>query len=320
MEELFDVVIIGGGPAGVCAAIYAVRKSLKVLLISKDIGGQAARSGEIENYPGFSMISGVELAQKFRDDLAKYEKDQLKVIEGVEVIKLEKVTDNFNIYTDTAVYHAKTIIIATGRVPRKLDIPGEDKFIGRGVAYCATCDAPFYKDKKVVVIGGGNSALDATIALSKQASEVIIVNIMDQLKGDAELLKSISRASNVKIMNNQNSLEIIGGMRVSGLVIQDQITFKKTTIPTDGVFIEVGYQPSADKFDQLTDKDERGLIKVDEFGKTSVDGIWAAGDVNNLWGEQIVIAAGEGAKVALAVSEYIAKIPHAETSNPHQQA
>lgn len=318
LPEIFDTIIIGGGPAGITATIYAVRRNLKVLLLTKDIGGQAALSGDIENYPGFSVISGADLASKFRLDLVNFENQGLWLKEGVEVTELSGADPDFLVKTNEGVtYHGKTVIIASGRIPRLLNIPGEKELFGKGVATCATCDAPFYKDKDVAVVGGGNSALDAAFALLKVARSVTIINITDQLRGDEILLKNVTSSPKVKVLNNHEVLEILGDQVVSGIKIKDKQSGEEQVLPILGVFIEIGWTPSI-SFDNLTDKNDKGEIEVDAFGATSVPGIYAAGDVNNLWGEQIVIAAGEGSKTALRVAEHISKVPHQATSNIHE--
>lgn len=328
--QIFDTIIIGGGPAGLSAAIYAVRKSLNVLLLTKNIGGQAALSGDIENYLGYSVVSGADLAVKFREEVERFKDKGIWIKEGVDVTDLTGQESRFLVTAGESKFSGKTVIIASGRVPRMLNIPGEKEFLGKGVATCATCDGPLYKGKDVVVVGGGNSALDAAFALLKVASKVTIVNLTEELRGDSVLLKNVTTASNVTILNNHETLAVEGQTFVTGVKVKDKQSFstnkrsfstnknsgEEKVIPASGVFIEIGWMPST-AFDKLTKKDEKGQIIVDEFGKTSVDGIWAAGDVNNLWGEQIIISAGEGAKVALSVSEHIAKIPHAATSNVH---
>ncbi len=318
MEDIiFDTIIIGAGPAGLTAAIYAVRKNLKVLVLTKNIGGQAALSGDIENYLGFSVISGSELAGKFREEIKRYEGDRLIVKEGVEVKSFDGEESNFTVTTDQGDFKGKTIIIASGRIPRMLGIQGEKEFLGKGVAVCATCDAPLYKDKDVAVVGGGNSALDAAFALMKIARFVTIINNAEKVQGDEILINNVTHSPNVKIYNKSEALEIIGEGNVAGIKIKDGLTGQDQMINVSGVFVEIGWKPSID-FDTKTKKTDKGEIVVDEFGKTSIDGVWAAGDVNSLWGEQIIISAGEGAKVALVVAEHIAKIPHQATSNIHQ--
>lgn len=316
LPQIFDTIIIGAGPAGISAAIYAVRKNLKVLVISKDIGGQAAISGDIENYLGFSLITGADLAKKFKEELLNFENQGLWVKEGIEVTEISGADPDFIVKTSEGEYHGKTIIIASGRNPKMLGIPGEKELLGKGVSICATCDAPFYKDKDVAVVGGGNSALDASFSLIKIVKSVTIVNIADDLRGDEILLKNVTGSLKVKILNNHTAVKILGDQAVAGLVIKDQSGVEQTLI-VSGVFVEIGYSPS-NNFDKLTDKNDGGEIIVDEFGASSVPGIYAAGDVNSLWGEQIVIAAGEGAKVALRVSEHLSKVPHQGTSNIHE--
>src|SRR3989344_1893819 len=318
MPRIFDTIIIGGGPAGITAAIYAVRKNLKVLLLTKDIGGQAALSGDIENYPGFSVITGENLAKQFRVELVNFEDDGLWVKEGVEVIDLGGADPDFIVKTsDGNQYHSMTVIIASGRIPKMLNIKGEEELFGKGVATCATCDAPFYKDKDVVVVGGGNSALDAAFSLIKVARSVVIINNVEALRGDEILLKNVTSSPKVKVLNNHEALEILGDKAVGGIKIKDKISGEEKVLPVSGVFIEIGWTPST-SFDKLTDKNDIGEIEVDAFGAASVPGIYAAGDVNNLWGEQIVIAAGEGSKTALRVAEHIYKVPHQATSNIHE--
>ena len=316
--EIFDTIIIGAGAAGITAAIYTVRKNLKVLVLSKNIGGQAALSGDIENYPGFTMINGADLAKKFKEDLLNFENKGLWIKEGVEVVDLSGADPDFTVKTsDGSEHHGKTVIIASGRIPKMLNIPGEKELMGKGVAACATCDAPFYEDKDVAVVGGGNSALDAAFSLMKVARSVTIINITDSLRGDEILLKNVTSSPKVKVLNNHEALQILGESAVGGIKVKDKTTGKEQVMPVSGVFIEIGWIPSTG-FDKLTDKNDSGEIEVDVYGATSVPGIYAAGDVNDQWGEQIVIAAGEGSKTALRVAEHISKVPHQQTSNIHE--
>ena len=316
--HIFDLVVVGAGPAGVTAAIYAVRKALKVLVLATEFGGQAVRSGDVENYPGFTMITGADLVTKYKDDLERFKGDGLWVKEGVKVTAVDGQEGEFHIKTDQNLeYLSKTVIIASGRIPRYLGIPGEKELLGRGVATCATCDGPLFKGKDVVIIGGGNSALDAASYLTKLVHSITIINVTDDIKGDDNLVKTAKTSPNITILNNTSATEIIGKDFVESVKIKDNNTHQEKTLPASGAFIEVGWVPAVDFVPQLA-KDKMNQITVDEMGATSVPGIWAAGDVNNLWGEQIVIAAGEGAKTALAVSEHINKIPHAATSNVHE--
>lgn len=313
--KIFDTIIIGGGAAGITAAIYTVRKNLKVLLLTKNIGGQAALSGDVENYPGFTMITGADLARKFKEDLLNFEDKGLWIKEGAEVVDLSGADPDFTVKTsDGRQYHGKTVIIASGRIPNMLGIPGEKELYGKGVATCATCDAPFYKDKDVAIVGGGNSALDTVFSLQKVARSVTIINITDALRGDEILMKNVTSSPKVKVLNNHEALEILGDQAVGGIKIKNKQTGEEQVMPVSGVFVEIGWIPS-NSFDKLTNKNDKGEIEVDEYGATSVPGIYAAGDVNDVWGEQIVIAAGEGAKTALRVAEHLSKVPHQPTSN-----
>lgn len=307
--EIFDTIIVGGGAAGIAAAIYTVRKNLKVLMLTKNIGGQAALSGDVENYPGFTMITGADLAKQFRLELVNFENMGLWIKEGVEVVDLGGADPDFVVKTsDGKAYHGKTVIIASGRNPKMLGIPGEKELSGKGVASCVVCDTPFYKDKDVAIVGGGNSALDAAFSLIKVARSIVIINNTDSLRGDEILLRNVTSSPKVKMLNNHQALEILGDQAVGGIKVKDQAG-QESVIPVSGVFIEIGWTPSS-SFDKLTNKNDKGEIEVDEYGATSVPGIYAAGDVNDIWGEQIVIAAGEGAKTGLRVAEHLSKVPH----------
>ena len=307
--EIFDTIVIGGGASGITAAIYTVRKNLKVLMLAKNVGGQSALSGDIENYPGFTMISGADLARKFKAELLVFEGKGLWLKEGVEVVELLGGDPDFSVkISDGKEYHAKAVIIASGRIPRMLGVPGEKELLGKGVAICATCDAPFYKDKDVAVAGGGNSALDGAFSLQKIARSVAIINITESLRGDAILMKNVTDSPNVKVFNSHEVLEILGDQAVGGIKIKNKQSGEEHVLPVSGVFIEIGWTPST-AFDKLTDKNDKGEIKVDQYGATSIPGIYACGDVNDQPGEQIVIAAGEGAKTGLKVAEYLSKVP-----------
>lgn len=314
MEEpqIFDTIIIGAGAAGITAAIYTVRKNLKVLVLSKNIGGQTEVSGNVENYPGFTMITGADLTRRFREELMNFENQGLWLKEETEVVDLSGADPDFLVKTkEGKEYHGKTVIIASGRVPKMLNIPGEKELFGKGVTTCRASDTPFYKDKDVVIVGGGNSALDAAYTLDKVTRSITIVNITDALRGDEIIRKKVNSSPKVKVLNNHEALEILGDQAVGGIRIKDKTTFEEKILPVSGVFVEIGWTPSTG-FDKLTDKNHNGEIEVDDYGATSIPGIYACGDVNNIWGEQIVIAAGEGAKTALRVAEHLSKVPHHE--------
>lgn len=305
---MYDIIVIGAGPAGLTAGIYASRKKLKTLVVSKDIGGQAAISGDIENYLGYSVISGPELAQKFREHVQSF--SDLEIKEGLEAADLRSHGAGcFDVKTsDGQIFHARCIIIATGKRPRLLGIPGEKEFLGRGVATCSVCDAPLFKGKVVAVVGGGNSAMDAILTLTKFANVVYSINLGPELKGDEILKQNVLNSKNVEIINNTESTRVLGDKLVSGLEIKDRNTSQIRTLEVGGVFVEIGYIPNVD-FDKVTAKNQWNEIIVDKDLRTSLPGVFSAGDVNDLWGEQIIIAAGEGAKAAMRAAEYLGKLP-----------
>lgn len=303
---MYDVIIIGGGPAGMTAAIYTARKKLKTLLVTKQMGGQMVWSSDVENYTGFSMLSGADLTLKFQEHLKQITED-LEIKEGLEVVSIERNITTFAVeIKDGQVFYAKSVIVASGKEPRHLGIPGEDIFYGRGVAVCATCDAPLYKNKDVAVIGGGNSAMDALLALSKVARTVYSINVNENLVGDEVLKAKLLSALNITFLSKAKALEIIGDKHVSGIKVLKP-DGAEATFSVSGVFVEIGYVAS-NSFDSLTDKNDKGEIKVDANLQSSVPGLFAAGDINDAWGEQIIIAAGEGAKAAMAVSNYLNQI------------
>jgi alkyl hydroperoxide reductase subunit F len=295
-----DLIIIGGGPAGITAAIYAPRKKMDFTVITRDIGGQAAWAGEIENYTGYQFLSGRELAAKFREHLEKFKFD---LREGFEAIKVLKVADGFKVELNKGEgLSAKTIIIASGKKPRWLNVPGEAKFLRRGLTFCATCDGPLFAGKQVAVIGGGNSALDATMQMLKIASKVYLINHSANLTGDAVMQEKIKATSNVEILNNAKTLEILGDKFVSGIRIESG--GRQTELAVQGVFVEIGLIPNSEIID-FVEKNAQGEIVVNCAVETSVPGLFAAGDVTSVPEKQIIIAAGEGSKAALAAFKYL---------------
>lgn len=302
---MYDLIVIGAGPAGMTAAIYAARKNLNTLVLTRETGGQMAWSSDIENYSGFEFTTGIELTKKFRDHVLSIP-EKLELKEGVEVTALEKNITTF-VITDKQgkLYYSKSVIIATGRKPRKLKIPGEDKFFGHGVATCATCDAPFYKNKTVAVIGGGDSAMDALLSLSKTSKKLYSINLNPELSGDIILKSKIEALPQITYFKQAKTLEIFGNNKVTGLKLQKK-DGNLETLSLDGVFVEIGFEPE-NNFDNLTQKNYLGEIKVNKNLETSIPGLFAAGDVNDAWGEQIIIASGEGSKAALAANDYLNK-------------
>jgi len=295
-----DLVIVGAGPAGITAAVYAARKKMEFSVLTQDIGGQAAWSGDIENYTGYQFITGPDLAIKFREHLEKFEFD---LREGVGVQKIEPEGQNFSILSSNSErLSARTVIVASGKRPRNLNVPGENEYKNRGVTYCATCDGPIFANKIVAVIGGGNSALDAALQMIRLASQVYLINLTDKLTGDPVMQEKIALAKNVEVINNTKILEIYGGKFVEGMKID---TLGNTRdLKLQGVFVEIGLIPNSDMIGFVA-KNQLGEIIVSCANETDVPGVFAAGDVTNVPEKQIIVAAGEGAKAALTAFRYL---------------
>lgn len=287
------------------AGIYAARKKLKTLILTENVGGQMVYSGNVENYSGFSAISGVDLTAQFRRHLETIPED-LELLEGKKVTLIDKNIVSFSVEDSSGkTYYAKAIIICSGRTPKSLGVAGEQKFLGKGVSVCAVCDAPLYKNKDVAVVGGGNSAMDALFTLSKLARRIYSIHPESRLAGDEVLKSKISGNAAITFFPESKIVEILGDKVVSGIKIIKPVG--EQILPVQGVFIEIGWKPET-SFDRLTRKNYDGEIIVDQNMQTNVPGLFAAGDVNNAWGEQIVIASGEGAKAAIAAASYIARL------------
>jgi len=304
MEEAsivpYDCIIIGAGPAGITAAIYLARKKLDILVISKDLGGQAALSSSVENYLGYRMITGPELVKKFEEHIKAFGIE----VKHEEAKAVRQEGEVFCVETNRYTYFARTVIIASGKTPLHLNVPGEEEFIGKGVTYCAICDAPVFKDLPVVVVGGGNSALDAVLQLSKYTKQIYVVNITSHLGGDEIVREKVLNLPFVKIFNNCKITAIHGDEFVKSVDVQDLTTKKTFNLDVRGVFVEIGLRPGTD-LELPVKLNERKEIVVDKECKTSVPGIFAAGDVTDCKYKQIIIAAGEGAKAALSAYEYL---------------
>ena len=299
MKKIYDLIIIGAGPAGITAAVYAARKKIDTLVVTKDIGGQAALSGDIQNYTGYQFISGPELAEKFEEHMRKFNFD---IRENEEVTKLDAKQNNFLIKTDKNSYRAKTVIVASGKKSRELGVSGEKEFKNKGLVYCATCDAPLFSGDDVAVIGGGNSALDAVLQLMKIANHVYVINITNHLTGDEIMQEKIKKSKKVSILNNSQVIEILGDDFVNAIKIEKDK--KEETLAVQGIFVEIGLIPNS-SFTVDLNKTKSGEIKVNNKNITNIPGIFAAGDVTDVFEKQIIIAAGEGAKAALSVFHYL---------------
>lgn len=305
---MYDLIIIGAGPAGMTAGIYAARKKLKTLIISRDIGGQAAWSSDIENYLGFSMITGPDLVKKFEDHLEEFKDDvELRLLpSGVK--KVEKSGKHFKIETGDGKHEqAKAIIIAGGKVPRPLGAKGEKEFLNKGVTYCAWCDGPLFAGKDVAIIGGGNAALDAALNVGKTVKQIYIVNITPELTGDPVMIDKVKAAVHTRIINNTEVVEIKGDKLVNSILIKEKESSATKELPVQGVFVEIGSLPATDYLKGLVKLNRGGEIIIDEYNAASTPGIFAAGDITTVIEKQIITAAGEGAKAAIEAAQYLAK-------------
>jgi alkyl hydroperoxide reductase subunit F len=298
---MFDLIIIGAGPAGITAGVYAARKKMNILVITKDIGGQAAWSGDIENYTGYQFISGSELAAKFEEHIRKY---SIELKENETVKQVSKKGDVISVKSDKGSYEAKAVIIASGKRSMELGVAGESEFKNKGLTYCATCDGPLFSGKDVVVIGGGNSALDAALQLIKIANRIYIVNNTSALNGDSVMVEKVTSSSKVTVFNNSSAIAVLGDKMVNGLNIKQGGEQKQLSV--QGIFVEIGLIPNSE-FAKEVEKNKKMEIKVNPYNETSISGIFAAGDVTDVPEKQIIIAAGEGSKAALSVFRYLAR-------------
>lgn len=305
-KTMYDLIIIGAGPAGMTAGIYAARKKLKTLILTQDIGGQAAWSSDVENYLGFSMITGAHLVEKFEQHIEQFS----------DVLELRLVTKGVSSLTHHGSYfslkaagkteHARAIIVAGGKLPRPLGVEGEKEYLNRGVTYCAWCDGPLFTGKDVVVIGGGNSALDAVLNIERSVKSIVIINNASTLTGDEVMIEKVTDHPHIRVMNNTKVTEIKGDKFVHSIQIEQE---GKSIIelPTQGVFIEIGSVPATDYLKHTVKLNDMGEIIIDKNNMTSTPGVFAAGDITDVAEKQIIVAAGEGAKAAIMAAKYLAR-------------
>lgn len=296
---MLDLIIIGAGPAGITAAVYAARKKLDFTVITEDIGGQTAWSGDIENYTGYQFITGPDLVAKFEEHMRGY---GVRVREGERTLEVARRGESIAVTTLKGAYEAKTVIVASGKRSRELGVPGEKEYKNKGLTYCATCDGPLFAGKPVAVIGGGNSALDAAIQLMKIATSVHLINILPALTGDPVMQEKVKESPVVTVMNDASVTAILGEKMVTG--IRFTRGGREEVLPVTGVFVEIGLIPNSTIVKDVA-KNERGEIIVNSYNETSIPGIFAAGDVTDVPEKQIVIAAGEGSKAALGAFRYL---------------
>lgn len=305
-NNTYDLIIIGGGAGGITAGIYASRQKLKTLLITKGYGGQMTRKAtEVCNYPGFPRVGSSELINKFVEHLKLQENVEVKI---GEVGKVEKDKDIFIIQTtEKEKINGRAIIIATGADPRPLEVPGEKEFVGKGISYCVTCDGPLFKNKIIAVVGGGNSGFEAAIFMKNYAKKIYILEYSNAPQADLENQKEAEKLG-IEVITNAKVTEIKGDKFVGGLLYEDIIHKETKELGVQGVFIEIGSQPATSMVKGLVDFNEKDEIKVEfETYQTKTPGVFAVGDVNIGKYKQIVTAAGEGCKAALAAYEYVKK-------------
>ncbi len=302
---IYDLIIIGGGPAGITAGIYAGRQRMKTLLITKEYGGQMGKKAtEVCNYPGFGRVNGQELIEKFVEHLESQGCVETKF---TEVRKIEKDKDVFSVFTtENEKLESKTVIVATGADPRPLEAIGEKEFIGKGVSYCVTCDGPVFNNKTIVIVGGGNAGFEAALFMVNYAKKIYILEFGAEIKADSENQEDAKKSDKIEIITNVTVKEIKGKIMVDSLVYQDSVSKEEKTLEVQGVFIEIGSQPATSLAKGLVDFNKRDEIMVgEELLNTKTPGLFAAGDCNIGPYKQIVTAAGEGCKASLAAYDYL---------------
>ncbi len=304
-DSTYDLLVLGGGPAALSAAVYAARKMMRFAVVTKKFGGQMADTSEIENYIGFRSIGGSDLVSRFVEHVKAFE---VPIAEGESVSTVSRVDDLFEVRLEAGTtYRSDAVVVATGKRHRRLGVPGEEPLIGRGVAYCSICDAPFFRDKRVVVVGGGNSAFTTALDLLKVASSVTMVNFVSGWQADPIMVEAVKRHEGVELLDYHAISRIEGQDRVEAVRVQERSGDKDRVIPADGVFIEIGLLPNTDLVSDLVELGPGGHIPVDCHCATSVPGLFAAGDVTTVPYNQIVISAGEGAKAALSAYDYVVR-------------
>lgn len=299
---LYDVIILGAGPAGLSAAIYTVRKLMKTLIISRDIGGQVTWTADVDNYLGFSHVNAPDLVARFEDHVKTF---GVELAIGAQVTAVDLSARIKRVVTDEGkVYSAKTLIVATGGRHRPMDIAGEHELIGKGVSYCSTCDAPLFDGADVAVIGGGNSALAAVLDLIRIANKIYLVS-STPLTGDPLYQEKVQKSEKVEMYLEYLPVKVLGDKEVRGLEIRNLQSGEVTALSVEGVFVEIGILPNSSLFVDILATNQRGEILVDLECRTGMAGIFACGDVTNVPFKQVVVAVGEGAKAALSAYNYL---------------
>jgi len=302
---MYDIVIIGGGPAGVAAGIYASRKKLKTALVTEGFGGQSIVSADIQNWIGVVSASGYDLAKMMEDHLRAQE--SIEIVEPDTVTLVKKTNDGFKIETKNGKgLETKTILVTSGSRRRKMGVPGEEKYNGKGVAFCSTCDAPLFKNKTVAVVGGGNAGLEAVTDLLSYASHIYLLERNGALRGDQVTQEKIHRSDKVEVIFHAETQEVLGEKMVTGLKYKDTSTGEIKKLDLEGIFVEIGSVPNVEFLGDLVEKNKLGEIVVNpKTQATSKEGIWAAGDVSDVIYKQNNISMGDAVKAALNIYDYL---------------
>ncbi|RJO59449.1 hypothetical protein C4546_02020 [Candidatus Parcubacteria bacterium] len=300
--EKYEIVVVGGGASGLVAGLFTSRRMLKTLIISQDVGGQAATTPDIENYPGYDKVDGLDLMHKFKNQAEKFGAIfRLETVQSIEPLP----ENHYRVNTNTFSVETEVVILAFGLSHRHLDIPGEQEYVGKGVFYCAICDPKYYEGKNAVVVGGGSSAAQAALSISELAKQVTVVNLNPALSAENILIQRLNEKSNVKVISNMQTKAIQGKDWVEGILVADKGTKQEQILPCDCVFVEVGYMAKAGWIKDLVKTDQRNQIIISPNCETSRPGIFAAGDITTISFKQVVISAGEGAKAALEAHQYL---------------
>jgi alkyl hydroperoxide reductase subunit F len=304
-NTVYDILILGGGPASMSAAVYAARKMVSVAIITLDLGGLMNETSEVENYLGYQNINAKDLVSRFEEHVKSFD---IPINLGVSIIEVKKEDDIFIVLMkDGTKFLGHTIVYATGERHRQLLISGEKEFIGKGVSYCSTCDAPLFKDKKVIIAGGGNSAFSTAFDLLRVNADVFLVNSVSGWQAEETLKQRVLKFEKIKLFDFHEILRIEGKDKIETIVIRDRKTGEENPLRADGIFIEIGLLPNSEPVKNLVELNKHGEVIVDSFCRTKVPGLFAAGDVTSVPYKQIIISAGEGAKAALAAYDYLIK-------------
>jgi len=305
-QKIYDTIIIGGGPGGVAGGVYSARKRLRTALVTDTFGGQSSVSDDIQNWIGTVSISGIDFGKALKKHLEAYAGDVVDIREGEKVTKIEKQGEFFIVTTNKSSYETRTVLVTTGSYRRKLDVVGAEKFENKGITYCASCDAPMFAGKDVVVIGGGNAGFESAAQLLAHAKSVTLLNRSDVFRADPVTVKKVLSNPRMKAITNAVPVEIKGEKFVNAIIYENKETGEKVELPVSGVFVEIGLLPTTYFVKDLIKLNSLGQIPVDpKTQKTEVDGIWAAGDCTDGLYHQNNIAAGDAVKALEDIYKYL---------------